>query len=506
MLQNKIRLFGMLLAIVCATSCKKYLNDNLNPNVAHTATVQALLPTGQMYIASPLGVDLEVTGSIWGQYWTQDPGAEQYRNLEQYLPTTSTFETPWDNLYLALQNLQEMQKVAVAENKKPYVAIALLMKAYTFQLITDAWGDAPYTQALQATQGNSYPKYDVQKTIYGGMLGLVDSASTIIGSIKANDPNLPGSDDLIYAGNMAEWQKFANTLKLRMLLRLAYIDPATAATGIASLPPAGSSSYISLNTDEAQIHFYNSAGNKNPFYAEGVGLGYTQNVVASSTCINVMGAENDPRIGVFFEPTNDGTYVGIPQGQYDAVVAAGFFSIPSPYVAGDVNDPTSATAPVKFLSCYESYFLQAEAVARGWLTGASDSALYYAGIQANFEDYNTAFNASYNATSGFYGDTALSAYLAGGGQFATYPTDSSVEGKIHWIVTQKWFSMCGNQGFEAWTEWRRTGYPNFFTYSYNSLIGKQFPKRFIYPASEVTQNVNFPGLVPVTTNVWWGIR
>ena len=78
--------------------------------------------------------------------------------------------------------------------------------------------------------------------------------------------------------------------------------------------------------------------------------------------------------------------------------------------------------------------------------------------------------------------------------------------KIRHIVTQKWFSMCGNQGFEAWTEWRRTGYPDFLIISVNSLIGTQRPARFLYPTDEINLNSNFPGLQTVEKRVWWDVN
>ena len=87
-----------------------------------------------------------------------------------------------------------------------------------------------------------------------------------------------------------------------------------------------------------------------------------------------------------------------------------------------------------------------------------------------------------------------------------YPTGGSETDKIRHIVTQKWFSMCGNQGFEAWTEQRRTGYPDFLIQSVNSLIGSKRPARFVYPTEEINLNANFPGLKSVDQKVWWDVN
>jgi hypothetical protein len=477
-------IFGSFIAL---SSCRKYLNVNTNPNVSQTVTVQTLLPSAEGYIASTMGVDFEVNGSIWAQFWTQSPLASQYRDLELYQPTSQTYEFPWDNFYSgAGETLVQLDSVAASQNKKQYRAIAFLLKAYVFQEVTDAWGDVPFTQALHP--GITSPKFDPQQTVYNGILAYIDSANALI---NPGDESAPGGDDLIYGGNMAEWQKFSNTLQLRVLMRLSQRSPQVAQQGIAALYAAGAQ-FIGTG-DDALVSFSNASGNKNPLYSEETGLQSTQNFVASNTCIDSMVSNNDPRVSVFYETDANGNYTGIAQGSEASITAV---SIPSFNVAGDAQNSASATAPVKLLTSYESYFLQAEAVVRGWGVGNDDS-LFIDGITANFNAYSAQF-----AAAGIDAGSALTTYLSTA-NWAQYPTSGTQAQKIQWIITQKWFSMCGNEGFEAWTEWRRTGYPNFFTVSATSLIGNVFPRRFLYANSEVTRNANFPGLVPVTTSVWW---
>ena len=135
----------------------------------------------------------------------------------------------------------------------------------------------------------------------------------------------------------------------------------------------------------------------------------------------------------------------------------------------------------------ESNFLQAEAVSRGWGLGSA-SALFTAGINASF------------ATDGIP-DSAAS-YLLNAPD-AQFPAATSAQ--LQAIITQKYYAMCGSQGFEAWTEWRRTGFPTFFVPSAASS-GRPFPLRFLYPQSELTGNLNYPGTVPETTPVWWDVQ
>jgi hypothetical protein len=489
----------IMLAALSISSCKKFLNVNNNPNVAQTATVQTLLPAAELIVGSSSGVDLQIDGSIWAQYWTQDPGASQYRPLEQYAPGQDVFATPWMNLYSAAENFFQLYKLADSQKKRQYMAISLLMKAYTFQLITDGWGNAPYKQALKGEYIDSNilnPKYDSQRVIYNGIIADIDSANKLL---STSDPVTPGTDDLIYGGNMTQWKKFSNTLLLKIYLRMSQVSPGTAQAGIAKLY-ATTPVFIGTGDDAFIGYGYNSA-NKNPLYAEESGLGYVQNLVASATCIDSMNSNNDPRRSIFYDTTSSGTFSGIQQGNEKATPAAGTFSIPSIYVGGNAGNTSSANAPVNLLTSYESLFLQAEVSARGWANPGMDSALFYQAINANFNYYSNQIAAATGMTAA----AANTAYITGGGYWVTYPTTGSVAQKLSYIITQKWFAMCGNQGFEAWTEWRRTGYPNFLVYSQSSIIGNNFPKRFLYPTSESTTNSNYPGLAPLTSKVWWDL-
>lgn len=496
MLINKKMVLAVGVGLVMgASSCKKFMDVNTNPNVSQSVTVQTILPAAELYVGSQVGVDLQIYGSIWSQYWTQTSAGNQYVAFEQFAPTQDQFSNSWTGLYQGAENFYQLYNLADSQHKKQYRAIALLMQAYTFQVITDAWGDAPFKQALQGQYLNGHlvnPKYDSQMTIYKGILTKLDSANKLI---NVADPVMPGADDLIYGGNMARWQKFSNTLRLKVLLRMAYIDPINAQIKIDSL--YSTSPLFIASGDDAKISYGFSASNKNPLYAEesSLKLGSIQNLGASSTCIDSMKSNSDPRLGVFYEANASGAYSGIPQGSYSIAKATGSYSIPSFNVAGDVNNTASANAPVYLLTSWESYFLQAEAAARGWgPAGANDNALFSAGIQASLDNYVN-----------ILGTAAYATYVGAGGYWTKYPVGGTVAQKVRYIITQKWFAMCGNQGFEAWTEWRRTGYPDFLVDPASSLIGTQRPERFLYPTSESMGNANFPktGLMPLTYQVWW---
>lgn len=484
----KQALFITLVAVVVFSGCKKYLDVNQNPNNPDKADPTLLLPTTEAAISQVIGNSFQVFGNIWAQYWTQSPVASQYKSIDQYAPIGTDFDRPWLNLYRgALINADLITKSTVPglENVK---GIAYLMKAYSFQVATDAFGDVPLSQALQPTVYPN-PKFDSQQVVYDSIFMYINRALPLLNANAVS----PGAQDMIFQGDMNQWVAFANTLKLRAYLRLSNIDPATAQAGIAALY-ATNPTFLTV---DATITYTSTGGNENPFYNEASSptLGKVQNVVASSTIVDAFTRNNDPRLGKFFTLFIDkvspvDSLESIPQGGYLSYPNKKV-STPSPLVGGKADDPTSATAPVKLISAAESYFLQAEAVARGWATG-SVITLYEAGITASF------------AATGAGDPTTYINTAPDGLQALT--SAASVNDKVKAIITQKYYAMCGFQGFEAWTEWRRTGFPTFFVPSAATTISPgQMPLRMLYPNSELTSNLNYPGTIPIYKPVWWGL-
>jgi len=509
MLKYKNIVFIALAGIaLSSSSCRKFLNVNTNPNVAQTATVQTLLPAAQLYVGTAVGVDLEIDGSFWAQYWTQSISASQYHVLDLYTNISQDqFSYPWSNLYSAAENFFQMYKLADSQKKKQYMAVSLLMQAYTFELITDGWGDIPFKQALKGQFADSNmvsPKYDSQMVVYNGIIAYIDSANALI---SFADSLHPGSDDLIYGGSMKEWQKFSNTLMLKVLLRMAYITPAASQASIAALY-ATSPTFIG-NGDDAKIAYGFNSANQNPLFSEETGLLGTQNLVGSATCIDSMNTNHDPRIAVFYAPAKaTGTFVGLQQGLYSGNFSINDVSIPGVYVAGNAQSSASGTAPVNLLTSWESYFLQAEVAARGWAAAGTDGGLFLNGINASISYYGSDITAATDSTEAVAANDYLNGVPGAGGYSAgywvQYPTTGTTTQKLRYIITQKWFAMCGNQGFEAWCEWRRTGYPDFLVQSATGVGAK--PRRFYYPTSESTTNASYPGTVPLTTPVWWDVN
>ncbi|WP_312186352.1 SusD/RagB family nutrient-binding outer membrane lipoprotein [Sphingobacterium sp.] len=492
--KNAKKLLGLaFIGTIGLTGCNKFLDVNENPNNPETATPSLLLPTVEAAISQAVGNGFQVYGNIWGQYWTQNPTSSQYQSIDKYQILNTAMDRPWLTLYRsALNNAELIINSNVAANDN-YKGIAYLLKAYTFQVATDAFGDIPLSDALKAN-GNLNPKYEAQEVVYDSIFNYIDKGLALLATKQAVPVS---SQDMIFNGDLDKWKAFANTLKLRAYLRISNVDANKAAAGIKALY---ASNATFLNQD-ATITYTTTGGNENPFYNEMVGLGKTQNVVASATVVKAFVRNNDPRRFSLYQRVDyvdpitkenklQDTIAYIYQGEYNnKEISTKLVSSPSPLVGGRAVDPTSATAPVKLFSAAESKFLQAEAVVKGWGTGDAKT-LFETGITASFTATGNA-----NDAKKYIADAPDAKF------------EGDVEAKVKAIITQKYYAMCGFQGFESWTEWRRTGYPTFFTTSVASTLGEgRMPLRMPYANSEATTNNNYPGNVVIYTPVWWDVK
>lgn len=472
-------------ATMLTVSCKKnYLDVNTDPNNPTQSTVALSLPTAQGYAAYVLGNPFQIIGGFWAQYWTQGPTGNQFTAYDQYVVTSANFDRQWRDLYAgSLNDLRFIVDEGTRTNQKNYVGAAKILQAYIFQVLTDMHGDIPFAEALKAESGNLTPKYNTQQEVYDGLITLISDGLALINENAAG----PGDDDLFFGGDMAKWKRFANTLKLKIYMRQAYIRPSVAQSGIQGMFTAGAQ-FLGPR-EEARVQFTTTQFNSNPLYAHFQALG-EQNVLASTTILDYMGAHSDPRVDAFYRRAeaapNTGNQAGIVQGTGRTLtgnLSDLMFSKPGDDVAG-------AAAPVIFMSGSESSFLQAEASVRGWGTGNAKT-LYDEGILNSFLrwGYDTAAYNTYAAKADI-----------------VFPVAGTTEAKIKSVITQKWISFAGTENVEAWTEWRRTGYPDFFKLSATSQVGNKFPTRILYPDSEVTSNPNTPAQKAVTDKVWWDVN
>jgi hypothetical protein len=512
--RTKIKYIGLIASVsmLVFTGCKKdFFDINESPNSPKTIKLNEVLPTAELAIGQAIGNDLKIGGGMWAQYWGQNFNASQYKSYDQYNISAETQRAAWNLLYNdALTDLNLIIDQGTTEGKPNYVAVATILKAYNFQVLTDAYGDIPFSEAGKGAEGILSPKYDSQKDVYNGIIDMLKGG---IAKIDLASDVTPGSDDLIYGGNMDRWQKFGNTLLLKIYLRLSNVDPAKAQAGIAELQAANvlfldntDANLLKTGSETAKIDYYVTGGNTNPLYASYVALGNTRNLVANATAVKAFSALSDARLTVLYTPASGTTYVGIPNGYLGIDNTGGFPKAPSALsypgaITGADPDAASATAPVILLSDYESNFLQGEAIERGWLTSPYTAEDYYFySIQLSFASLGLNADGT-DPTSDF------SVYIA-----QPQVDYASSADKLQAIYFQKWYAMCGTQNFEAWTEGRRTGYieSNMGNFGAGKFFSRSLtagsnalPARMLYPLTEVTRNAKFPGQKPLSEKLWW---
>ncbi|RAJ92176.1 SusD-like starch-binding protein associating with outer membrane [Larkinella arboricola] len=504
----KALLMSLLLGL--NTACDSdYLDINTDPNNPTVADVNLALPAGQAQVAFIVGGQLNILGGVLAQYWTIPKGGNQYRSWDQYNITSSTLDGQggqFVGMYAgALQDFQYVINQGSQQNEWRMVGISKIMKAYGFGILTDLYGDIPFSEALNADLTIT-PRYDAQKDVYAGLQTLLDEAKA---DIAKKQGRFPGTADMLYqAANeagMDRWVRLANTLKLKFYLRLSQVDPATARAGIQALYASSGTAFMQAGES---LEFANGTvtNSENPFWQANFRL--SNNLTASTTIGNLMAPNNDPRMPVYFLDADLRTpeieYVFTPNGTTSTNTAQ-YTSYPGKYFIGQrflngtingtsagsgvtaADDNAAKARPVVLVAYEESLLLRAEAVARGWAGTTTDDPAKL---------YNEAITASMARFGVQAGD-----YLTKPGVDYARQTD-----KIRAIITQKYLALYGLNGVEAWSEQRRTGFPAP-TIPVVNLTGNQFMKRLPYVDSELQRNPNITatGIAPgdVLTPVWW---
>lgn len=487
-------LFGVALTVLLAadTGCNKTLDVNKDPNnpTLQQGTPGLVFPVAVFATTGYVGGNLAIVGGMWSQYFTQAALAQQYTDVDSYnMPNTDGFvDGTWDVLFSSgLKNYQYVIANADSSQDWVYGLMGTVMKVYTAEVLVDVYGEIPYTQALQGT-GNLNPKFDSAYTTYTDMIAELDAA--MAHDFTASTNSAPGTQDPIFGGTVSQWIAFANTLKLKMYLRMATAHPDVAQAGIQAMWTA---SAPFLTTDAAFTNFTDNPGLDNPLYEQNIRqLNTPGNIRASKTFVTWLEENGDGRAFTFFG-TN--APIAIHQGDYHSSDAT------YPNAAIFVERPTDT---VEFISLPESYFLQAEADVR-YNGGANAKTLYDAGVMAAF------------STVGQDG----SHYIAAGGP---YEWGHEVEGgqtltPIAQIIRQKWASNCfGCHGIEGFFDWVRTGFPkqsNVYSTDATYIPGQlvvaknsvlpagSLPQRMVYPYDETSRNTNAPAPVPMTTAPWY---
>ena len=292
--------------IAAMGGCDQGLTElNENPNQPVSVGAEFLLPAAIVAGAERLhgsSLNMDMVG-LWVQHYAE----HRYTQEGRYEIMESTVNSHWDNLYESpLRDLYEVVEKG-KENERPNVqAVGTILKAWVMQAVTDIWGDAGYSKALLGR--NSPPDmtvaYDTQEDIYNGLLAELSGA---ISMISPSGPRI-SDGDLLYGGDMDQWRLFANSLRLRMAMRLSEVDPSLAAAEVANAISAG---VFTSSDDDAVLHFLDNGVDVHPIF------GYERNRddhSISATLVDSLKSFNDPRLPVYARPNQAGEYVGTAHG------------------------------------------------------------------------------------------------------------------------------------------------------------------------------------------------
>lgn len=513
-----------ILACTMASCAKNFAKLNVNPTAPAAVPLAYIFGQVQLQFAGSAGDPgyTEWRGNLiycmpmvqqmasLGQFYSGDKYLYSATNAASgaYFGT-SDGEGNYPNAIKNMVNLMTQARLDSTTNTN-ILAMTKILWVVQMSTMTDLYGDVPYFQAGLGFLGQNFaPAFDPQSAIYPDMLNLLATAQNGLDSSAA----IPSAADFAYGGNLLEWRHLANSLMLRLGMRLQKVDPTNAQKWVTQALSGG---VFASNAETYALLYpggptYSINANS---YNLGPSDGVFRNVVIggnlqwSNTFINAMKSRNDPRLGWIsnIKPTQSGTKVsmgdttaadqmGLPNGLDNAPNSWNIdtFSTMNPLTF-------ASTAPDIIISYAEVEFLKSEAEARGWVTGTP--ATEYGLGQAAALNQMVLFNKAFVPT-----DAQVTAYQAKN----PYPT-TGLDDAINAIQTECWLLWADTyNGYEAFASWRRTGYPVLTPVNYpGNQSNGTIPRRLIYPPEESSLNAaNYQTAVTrmggdlFTVKVWW---
>ena len=511
--------------MLAAGACKKGKFDiNSNPDDITDVSVSpsVILPAALQSTSRLVAADWNWL-SMWMGHWARNGSYQPQTDIETYSFTNEFQVRVWNDLYANTTNYNIMQKKAAETGAGFYEAIARIMKAHNFQLLVDIYNNVPYSEAFRGT-ALATPKYDKGIDIYKDLFRQLDTALTLLKTAsaieEAKNPDIATSD-LVYHGDTESWMKFANTLKLRMIVHLhngiaanQTVQEIDIAAELAKISPEG---FIGEG-ESAHLNPGFVSTKPNPYYREYVqtesGSQSNDIIRASEYAIEYYKGNSDPRIGRFYVAPSTG-HLGNRLGNPSSTDANGF----NPYsgdrlstVRGPGLLPAGAASRAWILTSVESLFLQAEAAHRGILTGVNAKDLLISAVSESFVwlGLTSAQSATYLAANAGWPDVDYDAPSRIAGQPG---------GGLYTILSQKWFALNSLAPYEVWTDYRRTDFVLGAAVSYTpgppisiapGTTATTIPRRLLYPQNEYNynaSNVGKEGAINIfSSKVFWDLN
>jgi hypothetical protein len=491
-------------------SCQNLEELNINPNGVDPANARPFLlmatvltQTGQNVVGLGFG---DLAGVM--QHTQKDGWAGGHNSYDWS-------DQNWSSFYGILRNAEEILKKSESDGLEFYKGVALIIKAYNYGMITDLWGDAPFSEALKGEAGNLKPSYDSQKDIYTGILAWLETANTLLSKDQNSYPDINTTQDVMYGGSVSNWRKFANSLALRYYMRISSKEPSVARTGIEKIAADPEKYPLILDArDDANIAYVgNSTSDSWPCNTTfDVSESNWRRLKMCSTLVEKLQELNDPRLALWaskiavplvldpdrpddFDEIIDGRrviaqniadtyeatydvllnldpeYVGLPPAW--SILPQAYNLCPNleqaplnPHASHLSNMYKQAAGPhlkARLLSAAEVNFILAEAALNGWAAGGSAKDYYEAGIRASLDAWELT------------------------GSYQAYITEDGVawDGTQGQLMGQKWIAGW-TAAAESWFDYRRTGYPELLP---GKIVKRSaIPLRFYYGTNELLYN------------------
>lgn len=486
-------------ALLAAAGCTdRFAEINTDPTKAGDASAEMLFSRALKYGAlydNDQQVGEHLHANMWVQYFansTPSFGTDRYESNDQW---ATTF---WNDFYSGYG--MDLQQAIRHVNQNPTevnkLSQARIWRAFLFQRITDYWGDVPYSAAFQGVEGSTHPAYDTQRAIYLDLLRELRDAAAALDDAQLSNY---GTADLLYAnpdaafpaptvaGANARWRHFANSLRLRVAMRLTQVEPQLAEQHVRAALAAGV-----MESHQESAVMRNTGGsiriNQNPL---AVVLSFNDCRI-SATLVDYLARYHDPRLPIFVDPVSelDPARVGLPNGL--SAVELTLRQYGPAYYSHAGARYRALTNDQNLLTYAEVCFLRAEACLRGWDHRGTAEQWYTVGVRESL------------ALAGITDPTVVAAYLQ-----EPHVRYEPARG-LQQIITQKWLSLFGHNGFEAYAEYRRTGFPVLHPVASTGETNGQVPHRLRYPLAEQRLNpaayhaaLTRQGPDALTTSVWW---
>ena len=528
---NIIKKTCLLFAATCimSTSCTgDFEYFNTNPNVAQETDLSMLITTMQMdavYSCSGMDTDpinryqrgYNLIGDVYAGYMSGTNNWNGGSNTQVYALTgvdwsNVPFSEAYTNVMPAWLKLKYAHDNGLVESD--LFAVANVLKVISLHRVSDIYGPIPVTHF-----GEAYNPYEAQKDCYMHFFETLDSAIAILKEEATNNPDARPllKVDALYGGDYSKWVKLANSIKLRLAMRIYYVEPALSKQYAAEAVASGVMESVD---DGAMLRSSGNIAVINPLHMLWNAYDDTR---MGATMDSYLNGYNDPRIAAYFQPctveANKGEYRGVANGIRNPT-QADYLALSSPNIK-----EKSIESPLRWILASEVAFLRAEGALRGWVTemGGTAETLYNKGIELSFVENGLAISdaAKYasneDRTPSDFVDVSAAGtkYNMGAlGNTTIKWSNGNVEKGLERIITQKWIAMYPN-GTEAWTEFRRTGYPKIFPVRYNNPGSGVSTNvqicRMVFPASEYANNATalnravrlLEGPDNGGTKLWW---